>query len=165
MGTRLTLRQVCGLLIDVLRKLSGENGEEWAKRIKKVLRGEAVPQPVQTELVSCGADAQMSQDGNRKLVKVYEFELVGLQRIRHLDEDATRLRIKKDGESEQIEIFFGAVPESYFLLLLNKRAKMTRTSEGFSIDGGYISSTDQRLEILSGELAGQYFTGRHSTID
>jgi len=157
-------------LIDVLRKLSGENGSIWAWRIGKALRGEAVPQIVKTEPVSSDSCTQVSKDKDQKpTVETYELKLVGFQRTRNLDKDETRLTIIRDGSSEQVEVvFLGAIPEPYFLLLLHQRAKMTTISGRDSTGGSFVHGeyeevgfTDQRLEILSGDLAGQYFTGSH----
>lgn len=51
-GTRPALREVCGLLIDLLRKVSGRNGRIHCTRIKKCLRGESLPSISEMEQAS-----------------------------------------------------------------------------------------------------------------
>ncbi len=92
----------------------------------------------------------------------------GLLKARDKREIVTLIRAEKDGKQHDL-MFPGAVPEEYFLKLLNQNALLSVT-EIVSYDGAgghldglvWFCTEDHTFKISSGDLSGQKFIGRKS---
>ena len=94
--------------------------------------------------------------GLQRTVEVLESNLY---LINEKKEVATHLTVDENGKKQEL-MFPGAIPESYFLLLLRQEVRLTVKERAFYHSPGKWFCTESHvLEVLTGELAGQQFTG------
>ncbi len=98
---------------------------------------------------------------DRDWVTSEEYVIVGLQRV---EDNSTQITVKINGERKTL-LFPGLISETYFLLLLQQKVQWTSKNYKFSTSVDSFSGRDVTLEVLSGELTGQQFVGKSSSVD